>query len=134
MRERPGNLVQHLLSRAVESLEEARILAGTGHWNTCVSRLYYACFHAVSGLLEKHGFSASKHSGVRSLFNVHFVKTGMLSKEVGAIYNDLFDRRQESDYGPFFIFEEVDVKPWLDEVVSFVAAVKKLIEQSPENS
>jgi uncharacterized protein (UPF0332 family) len=40
MKERPGDLVKHLLSRASESLEEANILADSGHWNTCVSRLY----------------------------------------------------------------------------------------------
>jgi uncharacterized protein (UPF0332 family) len=66
-------------------------------WNPCVNRLYYACFYAVSALLLRHGFSSSKHTGVRSLFNRHFVKTGKISKALAQIYNDLFARRQESD-------------------------------------
>ena len=126
MKEKPGNLVQHLLTRSKESLEEAKILAGSTHWNTCVSRLYYSCFYAASALLQKHGLSSSKHSGVRSLFNNHFARTGMVSKEVSAIYNDLFDRRQESDYGPFFEFEETDVKPWFNEVEIFITTIAKL--------
>jgi len=132
--EQPGNLADHLLSRARESLEEAKILAGSGHWNTCVSRLYYSCFYAASALLEFRGLSSSKHSGVRSLFNNNFAKTGMISKDVVAIYNDLFDRRQESDYGPFLSFEETDVKPWFEEVEHFVKITSKLIEQNPEKS
>ncbi len=58
----------------------------------------------------------------------------MISKDVVAIYNDLFDRRQESDYGPFLSFEEIDVKPWFEEVEHFVTITSKLIEQKPEKS
>jgi uncharacterized protein (UPF0332 family) len=126
MKETPGDLVQHFIMRSRESFDEAKILADTGHWNTCVSRLYYACFYAVSALLQKHGFSSSKHSGVRSLFNNHFARTETVSKEVSKIYNDLFDRRQESDYGPFFVFEETDVKPWFHEVEIFINTIAKL--------
>jgi uncharacterized protein (UPF0332 family) len=118
-----------LLTRARESFEEAKILADSGHWNTCVSRLYYSCFYSASALLQKHGLSSSKHSGVRSLFNNRFARTGIVTKDVSAIYNDLFDRRQESDYGPFFEFEETDVKPWFTEVEIFIDATTKLANQ-----
>jgi uncharacterized protein (UPF0332 family) len=106
MKEKPGDLVQHLLSRSHEAIKEAKILADAGHWNTTVSRLYYSCFYAASAILQKKGLASSKHSGIRSLFNNHFTRTGIISKEISAIYNDLFDRRQESDYGPFFVFEK----------------------------
>jgi uncharacterized protein (UPF0332 family) len=134
MKENPGDLVQHLLSRSRESLDEAKILADSNHWNTCVSRLYYSCFYATSALLQKQGLSSSKHSGVRSLFNNHFTRTGIVSKEVSAIYNDLFDRRQESDYGPFFIFEKNDVQPWFDQVEIFVNTIAKLINQFTQSA
>jgi uncharacterized protein (UPF0332 family) len=134
MKEKPGDLVQHLLTRSREALEEAEILAGANHWNTCVSRLYYSCFYAASALLQKQGFSSSKHSGVRSLFNNHLVRTGMVSKEISAIYNDLFDRRQESDYGPFFVFEETDVKPWFNDVEIFVNTITELVNQKTKSS
>jgi uncharacterized protein (UPF0332 family) len=129
MKETPGDLGQHLLMRAKESIQEAKILAGSGHWNTCVSRLYYSCFYAASALLQKNGHSSSKHSGVRSLFNNHFARTGVVSKEISSIYNDLFDRRQESDYGAFFIFEEADVLPWFNDVELFVSTIAKLHNQ-----
>ncbi len=68
-------LVSYRLQRARETLADARILADAGRWNPCVNRLYYACFYAVSALLVQEGLSSSKHTGLRSLFNRHFVKT-----------------------------------------------------------
>jgi uncharacterized protein (UPF0332 family) len=134
MKEKLGDLVQHLLSRSQEAYKEAIILADSGHWNTAVSRLYYSCFYAASAMLQKQGLSSSKHSGIRSLFNNHFTRTGIVSKEISEIYNDLFDRRQESDYGPFFVFEEIDVKPWFEEVEAFINTIISIVNQSPDKS
>jgi uncharacterized protein len=44
-------LVQYRLDRAREALAEAVLLLDSGHANTGVNRLYYACFYAVSALL-----------------------------------------------------------------------------------
>jgi hypothetical protein len=116
------------MARSRESLAEAQLLAEAGHWNTSVSRLYYSCFYAASALLQKHGLSSAKHSGVRSIFNQQFTRSGTVEKEVAAIYNDLFDRRQESDYGPFFVFEAGDVKPWFKDAERFIASIAALTE------
>ena len=66
-------LVRYRLDRANEALEEAILLADNAKWNTCINRLYYSCFYAVSALLAKNNMSSSKHTGVRSLFNLHYV-------------------------------------------------------------
>lgn len=109
------DLVKYRASRALESLEEARVLAVAAHWNACVNRLYYACFYGVSALLALHKMKSTKHAGIRSYFNLHFVKTEIISIESARIYNDLFERRQEGDYEDFFVFNEVDVKPWIED-------------------
>jgi uncharacterized protein (UPF0332 family) len=132
MKNELGDLIQYRCNRAKETLEEAVILADSNHWNACVNRLYYACFYAVSALLSKHNLSASKHSGVRSFFNQHFVKTGIISKETAVIYNLLFERRQEGDYEEFVSFKEADVKPWLKEAQHFIDVVIILIKQDAE--
>ena len=124
-----NDLILYRIARAREALEEARILADSGHWNACVNRLYYACFYVISALLSKNDLSSSKHSGLRSFFNHHFVKTGMIPKETAIIYNSLYERRQEGDYEVFVSFEETDVKPWLRDAEMFVDAVIRLIEQ-----
>ena len=91
------DLVLYRMTRANETLEDARILANAGRWNACVNRLYYACFYAVSALLVRHGLSSSKHTGVRSLFNRHYVKTGKVPKDLPeGLPKDLFSGK---DFG-----------------------------------
>jgi uncharacterized protein (UPF0332 family) len=107
-------------------LEDARILARESRWNACVNRLYYACFYAVSALLVHDGLSSSKHAGVRSLFNNHYVKSGKIPKDIARIYNDLFERRQEGDYLDFVNFKEPQVLPWIskaEELIKIVAGL-----------
>jgi uncharacterized protein (UPF0332 family) len=128
-----SNLIEYRIARARETLEEAEVLADSGHWNACVNRLYYACFYAVSGLLSKHDLSSSKHSGIRSFFNRNFVKTGVFPKDTAAIYNSLFERRQEGDYEVFVTFKEKDVQPWLKETQVFVNTVIKQIALDAKN-
>ncbi len=123
------DLVSYRLQRARETLADAHILADASRWNPCVNRLYYACFYAVSALLAQEGLSSSKHTGLRSLFNRHFVKTNRVSKEKARIFNDLFERRQEGDYVDFVSFEESQVLPWLPGVEAFVESIADLIEK-----
>jgi len=123
-------LLFYRLERAQETLEDARILANSERWNACVNRLYYACFYAVSALLIKEGYSSSKHTGVRSLFNLHFVKTGVVPKELARIYNDLFERRQESDYADFITFKESQIQPLIPQAEEFVERISILVHEN----
>lgn len=129
MTRQSDDLVKYRFSRAKETLEEARLLAGSAHWNACVNRLYYACYYAVTGLLAMHGLSSSKHSGVRSIFNRHFVKTEKISKELAQTYNDLFERRREGDYEDFLRFDEIDVRNWMRDAELFIKNVSEFIEK-----
>ncbi|MBW1855889.1 MAG: HEPN domain-containing protein [Deltaproteobacteria bacterium] len=128
MKEAKDDLVRYRITKARETIEDARILANANRWNPCVNRLYYACFYAVSALLIQHDLSSARHTGIRSLFNQHFVKTEKVSKKFAQIYNDLFERRQESDYMDFIHFEEKQVSPWIGNVEQFVENVAVLIE------
>lgn len=128
MKEAKDDLVRYRITKARETIEDARILANADRWNPCVNRLYYACFYAVSALLMQHDLSSARHTGIRSLFNQHFVKTEKISKKFAQIYNDLFERRQESDYLDFIRFEEKQVSPWINDVEQFVEHVAVIIE------
>lgn len=121
-------LVAHRLSRSVETLQDARILADANRWNACVNRLYYASFYAVTALLLHHGLSSSKHTGVRSLFNKQFVKAGIVPKDLARIYNDLFERRQEGDYIDFVSFRESQVLPWISDAEQLINWIVRWLE------
>jgi uncharacterized protein len=124
-------LVRLRLVRARETLAEAQVLARAEHWNGCVNRLYYACFYAVTALLLSQGLAASKHSGVLSLFNRHFVKAGTVDREMGRFYNDLFQNRQRGDYEDLVRFDEARVMPWLAAAQRFIAQIEMLVESAP---
>jgi uncharacterized protein (UPF0332 family) len=68
----------------------------------------------------QQGLSSSKHTGVRGLFNLNFVRTGRLPKSLARTYNDLFAHRQEGDYIDFVKFEEVQVREWLGQAEEFL--------------
>jgi len=49
-------------------------------------------------LLATIGDETSKHGGVMALFDRHFIKTGILPKEMGKFLHTAFDIRQTGDY------------------------------------
>ncbi len=129
MMEWSKDLVLYRMTRAKEALEDARILANAGRWNACVNRLYYASFYVVSALLVRQGLSSSKHTGVRSLFNRHYVKTGKIPKDLARIYNDLFEKRQESDYIDFVRFQKSQVLPWISKTEQLIGYIASLVDK-----
>ena len=126
------DLIQYRIDRAYESLEDAKILQKSRRWKACINRLYYACYYAVSGLLLNKGLFSSKHTGIRSLFNLHFVKSGQVPKEYAKTFNDLFERRQESDYVDFVQFTESQVRPWIEKTEKFVLYIDDLSQNDPD--
>ena len=127
-------LVQYRLERAREALAEAMVLLDSGHANTGVNRLYYACFYAVSALLLTKGLAATCHSGLRTLFHQHVIRAGLLPLALGQLYDRLFDQRQRGDYADLVHFEVDEVRSWCGEAQAFVDTVAVLIQQAMESS
>jgi uncharacterized protein (UPF0332 family) len=120
-------LIAYRLQRATETLEEARLMQNVEHWNACANRLYYAAFYAVSALLVKNSQIASKHSGVKALFNQQYVKPGIVTKGGGRLYNRLFDLRQEGDYIDFVSLDAETVEPLVEETAIFIETIRSLL-------
>jgi len=123
------DLIVYRIERARETFEEALLMQREGHWNACANRLYYACYYVVTALLARKGLASSKHTGIKALFNQHFVKIGLISKENGRLYNGLFDARQEGDYVDFVVFERDDVEPWISHVKDFIETISQLAHE-----
>ncbi len=92
-------LALHRIQQAEESLDEARyLLAGNKSPRSVINRAYYSMFYSILALLIFEPYSSSKHSGVLSYFNRHFIKNGMIAKDIGRAVNKAFDIRQRGDY------------------------------------
>ena len=82
----------------------------------------------MTALLLRHNLSASKHSGVRSLLNRRFVRTGAISSTLGMLYRDLFESRQQGDYQDLARFAEEEVRPWIPEAQNFITCIEALLQ------
>lgn len=122
-------LVKYRFERAVESIQEAELLLGAGHTNSSVNRMYYACFYSVSAILLTKGFSASKHSGIRSLFHQKVIKTGLVEVSLAYLYDRLYDSRQKSDYADLVVFDVNEIEPWIEEVKMFVSKLREIVNE-----
>jgi uncharacterized protein (UPF0332 family) len=121
-------LIRYRLKKARETLEDAAILFRSGRLFSTLNRIYYALFYEVAALLSTEDLSSGKHTGIRSLFNEHFVKTGRVPLELGRFYSRMYDFRQKGDYGDFVEFEEEKVKEWLDQASAFIDKMDVIIE------
>jgi uncharacterized protein (UPF0332 family) len=117
------------IQSAWKAFEDAKILADNSSWNSSMNRLYYACFYIVLALLSKYKINSHTHSGTKTQFSQHFVKTGKLKKEFGILYGDLFDLRQKGDYGEFVDFNEKQIIPMIPSVEEFLRQIELLIEE-----
>lgn len=120
--------IKYRIAKANETIDEAVLMLSHGYLNTAVSRLYYACFYAVSALLLTEGSSAPKHSGVMALFNRNWIHTGRVPVDMGRFYRLLFDSRQKGDYEDMVSFEHDRVVAWLSSAKDFVSHIAQTIE------
>jgi len=123
-----NDYIEYRLSRADKTLNDAKLLANSNSWNSCVNRLYYACFYAVSALLVKKGHMIKTHNGIRTLFFKDFIATGIIEKTFGEIYSDLYDWRSEGDYADFVDYDKDTVLPMINKVEEFIERIKNVIK------
>jgi uncharacterized protein (UPF0332 family) len=56
------------------------------------------------------------------------VQTGLVSKEDGRFFSDLYDRRQTGDYDDFIVYDKITVNQLFSQADNFVNRMIKLIE------
>lgn len=121
------DIVAYRLRKANQLLHDVDVLIENELWNSTINRMYYACFHAVSALLIKNGIQVKTHMGVRQAFGLHFVKTGLISLELGRVFSRIYDKRQSSDYDDFIEFTKEEVEKLYPQIKAFVLDVEKLV-------
>jgi uncharacterized protein (UPF0332 family) len=120
-------IVAFRAQKAKDTLSEAEGIAVLNYWNTVANRLYYSCFYLTSALLVKQNYLAQTHNGVIHLFGMHFIKTGIVSKDAGKLYSKLYELRQTGDYDDLFNLSQSDVEPLIPLVHSFFDEISKLL-------
>ena len=119
------------LQQADESLDEARYLFdGNKSARAIINRTYYAMFYAILALLIFEEYGSSKHSGILSFFNIKFIKSGLISKDLGRSVNKAFDLRIRGDYREQIDLTREQVEPFLDKAKKFITEVREYLQNS----
>jgi uncharacterized protein (UPF0332 family) len=120
-------LARHRIARANDALSDANLLMEQRHFTGALNRLYYAAFYAARALLATKTLDSSRHSGVISLFQEHFVKTGLISTDIARALPRAFEKRQTSDYGDFIEPSREEVLSLFEQVKVFVASCEAIV-------
>jgi uncharacterized protein (UPF0332 family) len=85
----------------------------------------------LSGRVESYesGIHSQTHSGVRQMFGLHFVKSGLIDKESGKFYTDIFDMRQTGDYDDYIDFRKEDVLDLIDPANELISKIEMLLSK-----
>lgn len=124
------NIVNYRLNSARNALGEVLSLTNDEYFNAAVSRMYYACFHAVSALLINAGIEARTHTGVRQMLGKEFVQTGIIPRDLNKFYTNLYTKRQNSDYEDFINYTIEDINELYPQAVEFIDKIEVVIKSS----
>ena len=123
------DLIKYRIERSLETFREAKTMIDNQFWNASVNRIYYSCYYAVSAVLLKKSVETNSHKGIRLMFGLHFVQEGLVSKEDGRFFSDLYDRRQTSDYDDYVSYDEETVMQLYNQSEGFITKIVELINK-----
>ena len=122
-------LVALEMKKARDTYEDIGILIAANRLNGAANRMYYAVFHAVCALLINDGHQVNTHKGSHALFSQHYIKTGILPREYGQLYNQLQTMREESDYNCAYDVEIDELQQRIDPARRLIDDIDKLVNK-----
>ena len=125
-----GEQISIMLDKAKGSLKSSLKDIEEGNYDFASSRAYYAVFYAMQSVLLTQGLTFSKHQGVISAFNQHFVKTGIFPTEFGNYINRLFNSRLISDYDFVSNIDEREARENLRLAELILSSIIKYLDKS----
>ena len=120
-------LVQYRMEQALSALSDADLLLQNMRLNAAANRLYYACFYATEALLIKNAIPTTTHAGMRNMFSLKFVQTGLIEPKWGRFLTQIEQMRKGADYDFFIKYEESELQEILPLVQEYIQVLRRLI-------
>jgi len=121
--------LRDLIEKAETFLHTAEYVLSIGDYDSCASRCYYAMFLMAEAALLTRQLTSSSHKGVINLFGEHFVKTGILEKQLGNALNLAYRKRIIGDYGVDRRVTKEEAEDLLEAARDFIRKVKNYLDQ-----
>ncbi len=122
------DLASYRIKSARDRLVVAEELFKNRHYSDAASKAYYAIFQAAKAALATLELDSRKHSGVISMFNINFIKTGILPKEYRKIIASAQDLRLASDYDDFYLVSRNEAEKSLENAKIFISGVEEYLQ------
>ena len=119
--------IQALMQKARQALDDAELLLDHDRVEAAVNRIYYAAFDAAKAALLTKGETPSSHSGVKTRFSYHFLRTEDIPRDVGRTLAEAEAMRNKGDYDAFAVFDVEAARDMWNDVHVFVDAVGDLL-------
>ena len=121
------DIVAYRMEKALRTLDQAIANYNMGYADTSVNRLFHAAYYAASALLMAKGFNENTPNEVKDKFEQNLVKSGIVSKEDGEFFNNLFKTEMANDYDDNTDLQLDDVKPLIEPTKQFVDSMMRTI-------
>ncbi len=126
-------IIRYRITKAQQTLKEAKDNANLGNWSLAANRLYYSIFYMVMAVNLRDGETAKTHNGTYNLFNRNYIAKGLLTKDEGHLYRNIFSMRQTGDYDDLFDWEAEDIIPIIPKVEALVNKLQGFIDPDKSN-
>lgn len=120
-------IIKYRITRAHQTFLEIDKHIENELYDTAINRLYYACYYAVTALFISKEIKAQTHIGVRQMFGLHFIKNGLIDKNLGRYYANIFDKRLTSDYDDFIDYSKDEVLALMKPANELISKINQLI-------
>jgi len=127
MLENKRDLIEYRIKRANETIKEIDTHLELEYYHTAANRLYYACFYAISALLLKDDLNLKTHKGIRNQCSLKYINTGIIPRQLGDYFNEIFQYRQTGDYDDLIDIDKETIIKLYEPAKSLIDEIEKLI-------
>lgn len=126
-------LIEHRINKAYQTYDDALFAFQAGRYSNSANRLYYSLFHACGALLLSIGKEANRHSGMRAMISLYFIKNGILQKKDSDVIHEMFIIRQQCDYDDFVEISKEKIEDYLGPVKDLIDRVTTILNITPND-
>ena len=124
------DLARHYIVKARDRYDDGLVLKNSNRYESAANRLYYSLFHATNAVLALKGAASNRHRGVKTLLDMHYIKTGIMDRKYSKLYNTVLEVREDSDYEDFYVIDKIEVDSNFIQVKEFIDYAEVFISKA----
>lgn len=80
-----------------------------------------------AALLLSKEIPVGTHAGIKSMFGLHFIRTGIIDPELGKFFTDIFNLRHSNDYDDYIYCDQNTFLQNRPKAGTLIAEIQKLL-------